>query len=62
MRRRMRDRDPTAVRALAGALFLAGAARAGAWIATGPPHPGQRALLALELGLPPVAVALQARS
>jgi hypothetical protein len=51
------DRDPGAVRALAAALFGAGLARAAAWRQTGAPHPAQRALLALELGLPPVAFA-----
>jgi hypothetical protein len=55
------DRDATAVRALAGALFLGGLARAGGWLATGRPHPGQQALLALELALPPLAVAAQRR-
>jgi hypothetical protein len=56
------DGDAAAVRALAGAMFLAGAGRAGGWLATGKPHPVQRALLVLELALPPVAVALQARA
>jgi Domain of unknown function (DUF4345) len=55
------DRDAGAVRALAGALFLAGLARAGGWLAVGQPHPGQRALLAVELALPPAMVAWQAR-
>jgi uncharacterized protein DUF4345 len=50
-----------AVRALAGALFLAGLARAGAWRAAGTPHPGQRALLAIELAGPPAVVGWQAR-
>jgi uncharacterized protein DUF4345 len=54
-------RDPAAVRALGGALFLAGLARAGGWLAVGKPHPGQRALLALELAGPPALVAWQAR-
>jgi hypothetical protein len=53
------DRDAAGVRAVASALLLSGLARAGAWRANGAPHPGQRALLALELGLPPVMVALQ---
>jgi hypothetical protein len=56
------DRDPVAVRALAGALFLSGLARAGAWRAAGAPHPVQRALLALELGIPPLLVAAQERA
>ena len=53
------DRDGTAVRALAGALFLAGLARASGWRAVGAPHPLQRALLAIELGGPPAVVAWQ---
>ena len=55
------DRDAEAVRALAGALLLAGVARAGGWIATGRPHVNQRALLAAELAGPPAIVAWQAR-
>jgi hypothetical protein len=55
------DRDAPAVRALAGALFLAGLARAGGWRAAGPPHPLQRVLLLAELGLPPAVLAWQAR-
>lgn len=55
------ETDTTAVRALAGALFLAGLARAGGWLAAGRPHPGQRALLALELAGPPAVVGWQAR-
>ena len=55
------DRDDASVRGLAGALFLAGVARAGGWLATGPPHPLQRALLVIELAAPPAIVALQAR-
>jgi Domain of unknown function (DUF4345) len=55
------DHDAEAVRALAGALFLAGLARAGGWLAAGPPHPLQRALLVLELAGPPAVVAWQAR-
>jgi Domain of unknown function (DUF4345) len=55
------DRDPAAVRALAGALFLAGLARGGGWLASGPPHPLQRVLLAIELAAPPAVVAWQAR-
>jgi hypothetical protein len=55
------DRDAAAVRSLAGALFLAGAARAGSWLAAGRPHAGQIALLAVELAAPPALVAWQAR-
>ena len=55
------DQDPGAVRALAGALFLAGLARAGSWRAAGKPHPGQRVLLAIELAGPPALGAWQAR-
>jgi Domain of unknown function (DUF4345) len=55
------DRDVAAVRALAGALFLAGLARAGGWLAAGPPHPLQRGLLAIELAAPPLVVGLQRR-
>jgi hypothetical protein len=55
------DEDPAAVRALAGALFVAGLARAGSWLATGRPHPVQRMLLALELGVPAVVLAASAR-
>jgi hypothetical protein len=49
------------VRALAAALFLAGLARAGGWLAVGKPHPLQRALLVIELAAPPAMVAWQAR-
>ena len=55
------DRDTRAVRPLAGALFLAGLARAGGWLVVGEPHLLQRALLAVELAAPPVIVAWQAR-
>ena len=55
------DADDGAVRALAGALFLAGLARAGGWLAAGPPHRLQRALLALELAIPPTMVVWQSR-
>lgn len=55
------DRDAAAVRALAGALFLAGAARAAAWRAVGTPTPLQRALLIVELAGPPTAVTWQER-
>jgi hypothetical protein len=53
--------DPAAVRALAGALFLAGLGRAGAWLTAGKPHPLQQALLAIELAGPPLVVAEHAR-
>jgi hypothetical protein len=55
------DSDPSAVRGLAGALFLGGLGRAGAWLTAGKPHPLQRALLAIELAAPPLVVAEQAR-
>jgi hypothetical protein len=55
------DSDAAAVRALAGALFLAGLARAGGWRAAGRPHLLQRALLAVELVGPPAIVTWQAR-
>jgi hypothetical protein len=55
------DRDTTAVRALAGALFFAGLARAGGWRAVGRPHGLQRALLVIELTAPPLIVTWQAR-
>ena len=55
------DRDGAAVRGLAGALFLAGLARAGSWATVGRPHRLQLALLALELGGPPPVAAWQAR-
>jgi len=55
------DRDAAAVRALAGALFLAGLARAGGWAAAGRPHELQQALLAIELAGPPAVVAWQSR-
>lgn len=55
------DSDVTAVRALAGALFVAGLARAGGWLARGRPHELQRGLLAIELAAPPLIVAWQSR-
>jgi hypothetical protein len=55
------DRDAAAVRALAGALFLAGLARAGGWKQAGRPHPAQLVLLAIELAAPPAIVVWQAR-
>jgi hypothetical protein len=55
------ERETTAVRALAGTLFLAGLARAGGWRAVGRPHRAQLALLAIELLAPPLITAWQAR-
>lgn len=55
------DRDILAVRALAGALFLAGLARACGWLAVGKPHGLQRGLLAIELAAPPLIIAWQAQ-
>ena len=57
---RRADRDVLGLRALAGALFLSGLARGAAWRAAGTPNRGQRALLAVELVLPPALVAWQA--
>jgi hypothetical protein len=48
-------------RAVAGALFGAGLARAAGWAAAGRPTRAQLGLLAVELGAPPVVVAWQAR-
>lgn len=53
------DRDTAAVRALAGALLLAGLA--GGWLAAGRPHNLQGALLTIELAAPAPLVAWQAR-
>lgn len=53
--------EPAHVRAVAGALFLAGLARATAWREVGPPHRLQQALLVLELALPPTLVGWQER-
>jgi Domain of unknown function (DUF4345) len=55
------DRDTAAVRALAGTLLLAGLARAGGWIAVGPPQRLQRGLLVIELAAPPLIVGWHAR-
>jgi len=55
------DRDGAAVRALAGALFLAGLARGSGWLAAGKPHPLQRGLLVIELAAPSAIVAWQKR-
>lgn len=50
------DRETTAVRALALALFAGGLARGMAWIAAGPPHALFIALMGLELLIPPLAI------
>lgn len=55
------DRETTVVRALAGALFLAGLARTIGWIAVGQPHGTQLALLAVELIAPPLIIGWQSR-
>jgi hypothetical protein len=55
------EHDPAAVRALAGALFLAGLGRIAGWRAAGRPHRLQLGLLAIELAAPPVIVAWQSR-
>jgi hypothetical protein len=55
------DRDASAVRAFAAALFLAGLARVGGWRAVGKPHKLQLTLLVIELAAPPTLVAWQAR-
>ena len=55
------ERDARAVRAFAGALFLAGVARAGGWLAVGAPHRRQRGLLVIELAAPPLIILWQAR-
>jgi hypothetical protein len=55
------DRDTPTVRALAGALFLAGLARALGSLAVGRPHRVQRGLLVIELVAPPLITAWQAR-
>lgn len=53
--------DDAAVRRAAGAVFLGGLARAGAWNAAGAPNRVQRALLAIELAGPPGLVVWQRR-
>ena len=55
------DRDKATVRAIAAALFGAGLARASGWLAVGKPHRVQQALLAVELGAPPLTLAWQSR-
>ena len=53
--------DPRAVQAIAAAVFLGALGRAGAWVTVGKPHPFQRALLAVELTLPPIFMVEQRR-
>ena len=55
------DHATGSVRALAGALFLAGLARAWAWQSVGEPHRAQQGLVVAELIGPPVIAAWQAR-
>jgi hypothetical protein len=55
------DREEDAVRALGGAMLLAGLARAAAWRDAGRPSDAQLTLLAIELAGPPALVAWQAR-
>lgn len=55
------DRETTAVRALALALFVGGLARGLAWISAGPPHAVFIALMSLELLIPPLVVWWQSR-
>ena len=53
---RREDLGPETLRPLAAALFLGGLGRAAAWRTVGKPHPFQRALLAVELALPPLVM------
>lgn len=53
--------DPRAVHAIAATVLLGALGRAGAWAAVGKPHPFQRALLAVELALPPMFALEQRR-
>ena len=55
------DRETTAVRSIAAALFLAGLARVAGWRGVGAPHELQRGLLAIELTAPPLIVIWQSR-
>jgi hypothetical protein len=55
------DSEPETVTNLAGALFLAGVARAAAWRSSGAPHPAQKILLGIELGLPPLLAGAASR-
>ena len=54
------DREPAAVKALAGALLLAAGGRLAGWVSVGRPNRAQLALLAIELTAPPVLVRLAA--
>lgn len=58
---RRADSSPDDVRRVAGAVFLAGLARASGWLRVGRPEPLQIGLLAIELVAPPAVVAWQAR-
>jgi hypothetical protein len=51
--------DPAAVRTIAAVVFAGGLARARGWLREGRPNTGQIALLAIELGAPPLTIALQ---
>ena len=55
------ERRPAAVRTLAGVVLAGGLARAGGWAASGRPHPGQVALLGVELTAPAAVLAAQSR-
>lgn len=55
------QKEPASVRPFAAGLMFAGLARANAWRSAGRPDPKQLALLAIELGAPPIAVALESR-
>ena len=55
------ERETLAVRALAAALFVAGLARAVAWLDAGRPAAIYLVLLALELAIPPALVLWQRR-
>ena len=56
------DTDSRVVAKLAGVMFAGGAARAVGWARAGRPHPGQLALLAIEIAGPPALVAAQRRA
>ena len=51
------EQQPRAVAALAATLVWGGIGRAWSWRRSGAPHPVQRGLLALELGVPPAVIA-----
>ena len=51
------DTDPVAITGLAGAMLAGGVARAVGWARAGRPHPGQIALLAIEVAGPPALMA-----